>query len=896
MIELKKLFVLLIFIFEYSISYSQNIKFSGCVKSVYDKSNLSYSSIKFQRDTLTTSISYAIADEGGCFTLNIPSNIESGYLKVSSIGYQDKIFFIDLKKNGNNLVFYLERNVGELPTILIKTEPAIKISGDTISYRVDAFKIGNEKKIDKVISNLPGFQIADNGKIIYNGEQVETVLIEDDDLVDKNYEQFIKHLDANGVNQIQIIRNYKDPNNLLSQFKNSNKLALNIKYKKKYLLKIFGSIEEGIGPDGFYNSDIQIVSLIQKLKIVAVQSNNTIGNEGTIENNTIMEDETASNTEDISLIQVVQPKAIASISEEKNNITNHSIFSSNNSNYSTLNFLGKITKKLSIKGDIIYQHDTYPQYIDDRTTIITPIGNIIQSQNRQLLKEYFQSKNNIRINYLPNKKNQIAILGQIYANNENDRDSVFLQEKKISEKFDFRPKQFAIKGLYTHIFNHGGAFTMSGLLQQKNNLGSYLVSPSSYSNFFFDTTALYDLNQTEQYHETSSLISASYLKKNSRHSYAVKLITNFNTKRFFNSLNVIQNTNSFYINPDSTNNVTLTEKFATLSVSDSKKISKSFSLTYGIDGRVIHIERNNPQKNIKYDNLFFLPRLSLSYQISNLDRLSISYNYDNAFPKPKNISSGFYLNGLTSIGKGVDSIHSLEKESGQLIFSHIDLIDKQILLFCGLVYSKTPQLYLLNQTPLFYYNIDEFTISNRYQRTTSIFIRSDKFINGLNNKISPEISYVLGNSFAMQKNIEFETRYTQLHVGLGGQVKKNKILIKGNFNYTISSQRQNNIQNTFSRYDSKASINAEIAPQLYIDVSSNYALLNSENYKPVSIFLSDAELLYNSKNQKWAFSIKATNIFNQQKFSQIYLSPAQEKIVGYNLFPRVIIGSVKYSF
>lgn len=896
MIELKRLFLLLILIFEYSISCSQNIKFSGCIKSAYDKSNLPYASIKFQRNTLANPISYAIAGAEGCFTLNIPLNIGSGYLKISSIGYQDKFFFIDFKTSESNLSFYLDRNVSELPTILIKTEPAIKISGDTISYRVDAFKIGNEKKIDKLISNLPGFQIAENGKILYNGEQIETVLIEDEDLVDKNYEQFIKHLDANGINQIQIIRNYKDPNNLLSQFKNSNKLALNIKYYKKYLLKIFGSIDEGRGPDGFYNSDIQIVSLIQKLKMVAFQVNNTIGNEGTIENNTITEDEAIANTEDISAIQVVQPKAIASINEEKNNITNHSIFSSNNSNYSTINFLGKITKKLSIKGDITYQHDTYPQYIDDQTTIITPAGNIIQSQNRQLLKKYFQSKNNIRINYLPNKKNQIAILGRAYASNENDKASVFLQGKKIAEKFYFRPKQFAIKALYTHIFNHGGAFTMSGQFQQKNNPGSYFVSPSSYSNFFFDTTSLYDINQSEKYHETSTLISVAYLKKNIKHSYVLKLITNFNTKNFFNSLSIIQNTNLFNINPDSTNNVKVTEKFATLSVSDSKKISKSFLLTYGIDGRVIYISRNNSMRNINYENLFLLPRISLSYEISKLDRLRISYNYDNEFPKSKNISSGFYLNGLTSIGKGVDSTHSVQKESGQLIFSHIDIIDKQILFFCGFVYSKTPQLYLLNQAPLFYYNIDEFTISNRNQRTTSIFIRSDKFLNGLNNKISPEISYVVGNSFAMQKNNEFETKYTQLHIGIGGQAKKNKILVKANFNYTISSQRQNNMQNTFTKYDCKASINSEIAPRLFIDLSSNFALLNTENYKPVSIFLSDAELLYNSKNQKWAFSIKATNIFNQQKFSQIYLSPAQERIVGYNLFPRVIIGSVKYSF
>lgn len=111
--------------------------------------------------------------------------------------------------------------------------------------------------VEDLLKNIPGIEIGSDGNIKVNGKTIDKLLIEGDDLFDDKYKLLTKNLDANNIEEVEVLNNYED-NPVLKSFQQSEKVALNLKLKKDKKNVWFGNLDLGYGMDNRYNSTANI--------------------------------------------------------------------------------------------------------------------------------------------------------------------------------------------------------------------------------------------------------------------------------------------------------------------------------------------------------------------------------------------------------------------------------------------------------------------------------------------------------------------------------------------------------------------------------------------------------------------------------------------------------------
>jgi hypothetical protein len=125
---------------------------------------------------------FAISDKEGKYRIRLPAGNKQFWLECSLLGYRNVSFVLPVPAGPVQLKnILLTADTADLPAINVYSIPPVTVSGDTTTFRVDAFKKGNESNVGELLNVVPGFSV-NNGRISYQGRAVTKVLIEDDDL------------------------------------------------------------------------------------------------------------------------------------------------------------------------------------------------------------------------------------------------------------------------------------------------------------------------------------------------------------------------------------------------------------------------------------------------------------------------------------------------------------------------------------------------------------------------------------------------------------------------------------------------------------------------------------------------------------------------------------------
>jgi hypothetical protein len=82
--------------------------------------------------------------------------------------------------------FIIDETPLELKEVSV-TAPKIKLRGDTLDYRVDAFADRNDRVIGDVLKKMPGIEVSPNGRISYLGKDINRFYVENLDLLKGRY-------------------------------------------------------------------------------------------------------------------------------------------------------------------------------------------------------------------------------------------------------------------------------------------------------------------------------------------------------------------------------------------------------------------------------------------------------------------------------------------------------------------------------------------------------------------------------------------------------------------------------------------------------------------------------------------------------------------------------------
>ena len=171
---------------------------------------------------------FASSKADGGFSITVPS-VNGCRLEVTMMSFAKQS--IPLDSVSFPLTVYMEPGTTLLKEVTVKAD-RIREQGDTITYNVGSFTQQQDRSIGDVLKRMPGIDVANNGKIQYQGEDINKFYIEGSDLLGGKYGIATNGISHEDVGAVEVMENHQ-PMQVLSGISFSDKAAINLKLKNK---------------------------------------------------------------------------------------------------------------------------------------------------------------------------------------------------------------------------------------------------------------------------------------------------------------------------------------------------------------------------------------------------------------------------------------------------------------------------------------------------------------------------------------------------------------------------------------------------------------------------------------------------------------------------------------
>lgn len=220
---------------------------------------------------------YAVTDNKGVFSLMLVTG-QKYLLQLSCVGYKKFETELIVPENPKPQTFIITKQVNTIDTVKITAKRGYYERGDTIFYNTDVYKRNNENNLKDLLNNLPGVEVNQQGRITVDGQQVSKVLIDGKDLTGDDYEKIVNNLSPHALDQVQVLRKYKDPFKLSQSFVGDTEVAINLTFKKKRLIPSAKfSLSLGL-PVDYFEQKTDFLITNKQLTGLCFANWNTIGN------------------------------------------------------------------------------------------------------------------------------------------------------------------------------------------------------------------------------------------------------------------------------------------------------------------------------------------------------------------------------------------------------------------------------------------------------------------------------------------------------------------------------------------------------------------------------------------------------------------------------------------
>ena len=147
---------------------------------------------------------------------------------------------------------------------------------DTVEYLASAYKAPEVHKVQDLLARLEGFSISPDGRVHFNGQEIETILLNGEDMTGSNYRLLSQYLRAGLVKKVQVIRDY-DPDPLMRELKRSGKIGLSLVLYDSLVRSVSGGVDIGASVSGRKDMDLHLISLHGPRKAIALAKWNSMG-------------------------------------------------------------------------------------------------------------------------------------------------------------------------------------------------------------------------------------------------------------------------------------------------------------------------------------------------------------------------------------------------------------------------------------------------------------------------------------------------------------------------------------------------------------------------------------------------------------------------------------------
>lgn len=344
-------------------------------------------------------VAYTGTENDGKYSLTVNAEADSLDVATSSLFFEKQTKRI--ANRSQSLNFALREEVQELKGVTVRAR-SIERKGDTLEYIVGSFVQKQDKSIEDVLKRMPGIEVADDGKITYQGLPIQKFYVEGMDLMGGSYAAVSKNLPHQSVSSVEVYENHQ-PIKMLEDKVESEQASINIKLAKDVALT--GTAKVGLGAWPFlWNANITPMLFSGKVQMLASYRTNNTGDDLTLFTRTltyenINTERPAKLGEELGIRQATTP------------LFNANRYLDNQTHLGNLNTLFPISENTTLRVNLYYINDLRKQSVSQSNTLYLANDTIAyteQIDNRFRDKWLFGTitlNRNDKAYYLDNKLN-----------------------------------------------------------------------------------------------------------------------------------------------------------------------------------------------------------------------------------------------------------------------------------------------------------------------------------------------------------------------------------------------------------------------------------------------------------------------------------------------------------
>jgi len=838
--------------------YSQSINVVGKVINE-KKETVENVQVVLKKIGETRIIAFSQTSKDGNFVLKKEVNIppDSLELSFSCLGYALQTKKI-LNNNQPMLVELTSKDI-KLKGVVVSPKKILQMH-DTITYMVSEFSSAEDRTIGDVLKKMPGIEVAKNGQIKYQGQDINKFYIEGSDMLGGRYGLATNNISYKDVASVNIMENHQ-PVKALQDIVFSASPALNIKLKEDAKSRWAGTLKGGSGIPDLWTAEVFAMRFKAKTQSLETYKGNNAGNES-FEMNVF-----PSITDFVSLMNTQLPSYIQVTPSAANDIgSDRSVF--NQTNNLTSNNLAKVRKDFDLITEITGSLDHRESEDVSQTTYF--LGNNQVSVEdatenavnlQKTLTGKLQLKSNQKTYYFNNDFNfnydrndpAINILGT-YPNEQ----EAGIESWKISDNFDILQR-------------HGDKFFTFRSSNEYSSKPQFLTVTKNDQSPVSEKIALSSFY-------TNNAFAYSFLIGKIRIDAPIRLLYQY--KQMENRLDTETNRSN-------TNKLRL-------------DITPSFS-------------RNISDLNISVSGMFFYqalalgnqahqffgvnPYLSFNWILSSMLTVKASASYSRNLPDESLFYYGNILNNYRNYTAGYIDFSTGNNSNISARMEYKDVI-KTLFADVGVMLMKRHNTKISGQDFVGDSILNYFYSYNSNREMLSVSGSVSKGIEFINGTVFlfPAYSH---NWASMLRNGIF-IPYSSDTYSLSGRINPRigtKCNLTYNVSYAINKYHMENDQQYFSsnHFSESLKVTYSLIKSLQLSYSLDHYCneLTSNNYK--NFIFSDFYVSYLPGN-RWEFSCFVKNIFDMRGYSYFIDNQLSTFYGSYKIRPRNILLSATYRF
>ena len=879
-------YVLLLLTFK---NYSQT-KITGLVKN--DKNETIISAGVILKDINNKIVTYTYSDENGNYLL-LTDRKGTFILYVNSMGFEQESiqFIIQNEDKEKNFDFILTPKITELKEVIVESLRPVTKKNDTIVFKADSFKQGNEQVIEDLLRKIPGLNVDSDGTIKVGNQEIEKVMIDGDDMFEKGYKILTKNMPVNPIDKIELLQNYSN-NKHLKGIENSEKVALNLTLKDDYKRSWFGNTSLGYGlfSENRYNVKANLMNFGKKSKYYFLTNLNNIGYDATGDINHLIRpyryDEPASVGDNQTA------NTLLGIGFDTPNLKEKRV-NLNNAEMLSLNSIFTISEKVKLKTLGFLNTDENDCFRNAFQQF--SVGNTTFTNTEDFIGQKIQITGfgKVDLTYDVSKTKTIEYTGKFNKTNQKNRSNLSFNSDLLNERLSTNNQLFDQKVVFTNKFKENKVYLISGRYIDEKTPQNYSVNQ-----FIFEDLFSENANNTKQFSENKMQfagVEAHLLdKKKNGDLLEVKVGNQLRIDYLNTRFELLENQNNLSFPNDYQNNLTYTTNDLYLSAKYRFKLN-NFTLLTQSDFHQLFNKLQNFDIKFNQKPFFIIPKIGLDWQINERNKIVTSYTYNTTNSKVVDLYSGYVQTGFRSFSKGLEEFNQLNSSNIVLNYTYGSWGEK---FFANsfVVYSKNNDFYSTNSI-----------IAQNYSLSEKILIKDREFLS-----ISSSLDYYfkpiksnlkinLGATKTNFKNIVNNSNLREvknINTNYGFELRSG---FRGFFNYHIGSKWNFNkvettIKNDFTDNMSFLDLSFMFSDKFNIQVQTEryfFGNLDKENNK---YYFLDLEARYIVKENKLTFFLSSNNLFNTKTFRNYSISDINISQTEYRLMPRYLLLKMEYRF